>query len=106
MRKVKSAFLTRFSAGNICIFTFYRQGLKGVFCKRGGKWCLASFRIRLCECMVFDTPACGVVDERWTMGSVKPQVLGYRGKMSELFGRKSDFSLEMSELFWKISENF
>ena len=59
-----------------------------------------------CACMVFDTPACGVVGERWTMGSVKPQMLGYRGKMSELFGRKSDFSLEMSELFWKTSEIF
>jgi len=26
--------------------------------------------------------------------------------MSELFGRKSDFSLEMSEFFRKTSENF
>ena len=26
--------------------------------------------------------------------------------MSELFRRKSDFSLEMSELFWKKSEIF
>jgi len=40
-----------------------------------------------------------VVGQWWTMGSVKPQMLGYRGNMSELFGRKSDFSLEMSELF-------
>lgn len=80
MRKVKSAFLFTFSVESVCDFMFCRQGLKGGFCKRGGKPSLASFRIRLCECMVFDTPACGVVDERWTMGSVKPQMLGYRGK--------------------------
>lgn len=64
MRKAKSAFLTRFSAGNICIFTFYRQGLEGVFCKRDGKWCLASFRIRLCACS-------GLAVDRPSMWSVR-----------------------------------
>ena len=44
MRKVKSAFLFTFSVESVCDFMFYRQGLKGGFCKRGGKQSLASLQ--------------------------------------------------------------
>jgi len=59
MRKVKSAFLFTFSVESVYDFMFCRQGLKGGFCKRGGKPSLASYRIRLCECsgLAVDRPS-------------------------------------------------
>ena len=51
MRKVKSAFLFTFSVESVYDFIFCRQGLKGVFCKRGGKWSLDFLKSRLARAL-------------------------------------------------------
>ena len=80
MRKVKSAFLFTFSVESVCDFIFYRQGLKGGFCKRDGKRSLDFLKVALRVPWVGGRSSFDVVGQWWTMGSVKSQVLGYRGK--------------------------
>ena len=51
MRKVKSAFLFTFSVESVYDFIFYRQGLKGGFCKRDGKRSLDFLKSRLARAL-------------------------------------------------------
>ena len=51
MRRVKSAFLFTFSVESVYDFMFCRQGLKGGFCKRGGKPSLGFLRSRLARAL-------------------------------------------------------